>query len=93
MKIFKNIRITKSGVIVTALSIAPQLSYAVNKADSGLNSIQVWLGTIIPIVAGMLFLLAAVGHMAGVISRQFTLKLIEGCIIGGSGSWVVSLFF
>jgi len=83
----------KHSLICAALTAAPQLAFAVNKSDSGLNSVNTWISTIIPIIAGIALLILAVLYMAGFASKKIFEQIGGGLLLGGCGSWLISLFF
>lgn len=82
-------------VVMALVMGVPCLAMAagVNKADSGLNSLNTWLSTIAPIIAGMGGILIFVLYMLGMIGKQIFQQMLTGLIGAGCISWVVSLFF
>lgn len=83
-------------VLFFAVAIAlPELAMAagVNKSDSGLNSLNTWLNTIFPVVAGLGGVITFILYMFGQIGKQIFQQLLTGLIGAGCISWVISLFF
>lgn len=79
--------------LVVGLCMLPELAFAVNKADSGLGSFKSWLDTIIPMLFGMGLAVTGLLYGLGWVGKQIFQQIGTGCIIGGAGSWIVSLFF
>lgn len=79
--------------LVVGLCMLPELAFAVNKADSGISSFKTWIDTIIPIFFGMGIAVIAVLYGLGWVGKQIFQQIGTGCLIGGAGSWIVSLFF
>lgn len=82
-------------VLVLAVAIAlPELAMAagVNKSDSGLNSLNTWLSSIFPIIAGLGGVITFILYMFGQIGKQIFQQLLTGLIGAGSISWIISLF-
>lgn len=85
-------RVKYSFLCVASLA-APQLAFAVNKSDSGLNTVNTWLSTIIPIIAGISLLILACAYMAGMVGKKIFEQILTGLLLAGAGSWLISLFF
>lgn len=83
----------KYSVLASILASAPQLAFAVNKADSGLASLSTWMSTIVPIICGIILLILSLLYMAGMTSKKMWEQIGGGLLLGGCGSWLISLFF
>ncbi len=84
-------RVNQAMALLITLTASP--AFAVDRSVSGLNSANTWLGTIIPIAAGMGITAMAIAYMFGWMGKEICQRIGVGCIIGGAGSWIVSLFF
>ena len=78
--------------LCAVLSAAPQYALAVNKADSGINNVSTWLGTIIPVILGAGLLVLAALYAMGFVGKEMFKQVGGGLIFGGAGSWLISLF-
>lgn len=92
MLIKSKIQNIKYTAMAFALSTAPQLAFAVNKSDAGINSVNTWLGTIIPIILGAALLVLGALYAMGFVGKEMFKQVGGGLIFGGAGSWLVSLF-
>ncbi|KAB1469239.1 hypothetical protein FZI27_20160 [Cronobacter sakazakii] len=88
-----NIIKAKSSIMMLLLATAPQVALAVNKSDSGLNSFNTWLSTIIPIILGGACLVLAAMYAMGFVGKDMFKQVGGGLIFGGCSSWLISLFF
>ncbi|ECO4313592.1 hypothetical protein AB0001_004826 [Salmonella enterica] len=88
-------KIAVKTIALLAMVLLPELAIAagVNKSDSGLNSLNTWLSTIVPIIAGMGGVVIFLLYMLGQIGKQIFQQMLTGLVGAGCISWVVSLFF
>ena len=84
-------RVNQAMALLITLTASP--AFAVDRSVAGMNSVNTWLGTIIPIAAGMGITAMALAYMLGWMGKELCQRIGVGCIIGGAGSWFVSLFF
>lgn len=88
-----NKKVVSNIALVMFLCVVPELAFAVNKADSGINSVNTWMGTIVPIIFGCGLLILSVLYGLGIVGKNIFQQIFTGLILGGCASWLVSLFF
>lgn len=77
------------------ICFAPTLAFAaggVNRADQGLNSVNTWMQTIIPICMGIGIMVSYALYTANIVGKEIFQRILVGLIGCGSASWLVSQF-